>query len=201
MTSSDCFLSQKVGFRKSVTENSQLNKKAAKHVGRYSGSFSPPGDGDVRAVYDMTTVSEMGNDDLQVKNSTPARGRLNNKPLDSRLLTKLEALRLDDFREKQASPTLHSRGKLFTPQPTRRGHENKKMFESPVLEGKSFNSPSMESKRIISPRVGINRYESPILGGKKTIINQLQKDQSFSSPKSERGFMRKYDINPQCPAR
>ena len=185
-----------------MTENSQLNKKAAKHVGRYSGSFSPPGDGDVRTVYDMTTVSEMGNDDLQVKNSTPTRGRLNNKPLDSRLLTKLGALRLDDFREKQASPTLHSRGKLFTPQPTRRGYENKKMFESPLLGGSRFESPLMESKRIISPRVGINRYESPVLGGKKTIINQLQKDQSFSSPKSERGFvLKKDDIPPQCPAR
>ena len=98
--------------------------------------------------------------------------------------------------------TDQSRGKLFTPQPTRRGHENKKMFESPLLGGKRFESPLMESKRIISLRVGINRYESPVLGGKKTIINQLQKDLSFSSPKSERGFvLRKDNIHPQIPAR
>ena len=34
-----------VTVKKSATENSQLNKQRSyRHVGRYSGSFSPPGD-------------------------------------------------------------------------------------------------------------------------------------------------------------
>ena len=196
------FLTEKVGFRKSATESSQLNKKAAKNVERYSGSFSPPGDGDVRAIYDMTTVSEMGINDFQVKNSTPTRGRLNNKPLENRLLIKLGEFRVEDFKQDQALPSPRSRGKLFTPQPTRRDHRSSNMFESPLLRGKRFESPVMGGNQTQSPLARMKRFESSMPGEKKTIINQFQNDQFFSSPKSERGFLlRKNNIYSESPAR
>ena len=51
-----------VTVKKSATENSQLNKQRSyRHVGRYSGSFSPPGD-DIRLAKDSSvfTITEEG---------------------------------------------------------------------------------------------------------------------------------------------
>ena len=57
-----------VTVKKSATENSQLNKQRSyRHVGRYSGSFSPPGD-HIRLAKDSSvfTVTKEGHI-LQVK--------------------------------------------------------------------------------------------------------------------------------------
>ena len=144
-------LSGSGGFKKSATENSQLNKKAQKNVGRYSGSFSPPGDSDVRALYDMTTVKEMEINDFQVKNSTPTRGEGKNKPLDEKLLKNFGGFGLKDSGREQR--LIRGRDTLFTPQLNRR--EQVQRFDSPMLGGKrtplgqfqnahNFSSPKSE---------------------------------------------------------
>ena len=144
-------LSGSGGFKKSATENSQLNKKAQKNVGRYSGSFSPPGDSDVRALYDMTTVKEMEINDFQVKNSTPTRGEGENKPLDEKLLKNFGGFGLKDSGREQR--LIRGRDTLFTPQLNRR--EQVQRFDSPMLGGKrtplgqfqnahNFSSPKSE---------------------------------------------------------
>ena len=59
-----------VTVKKSATENSQLNKQRSyRHVGRYSGSFSPPGD-HIRLAKDSSvfTVTKEGHI-LQVKST------------------------------------------------------------------------------------------------------------------------------------
>ena len=138
-------------FKKSATENSQLNKRAQKNGGRYSGSFSPPGDGDVRAIYDMTTVKEMEINNFKPMNSTPTRGEGASRALDSKLIKKFESFGLNDsLREERM---VRGRDLLFTPQLRRREHGQR--FESPVLGGKrpllgqlqnnsNFSSPKSE---------------------------------------------------------
>ena len=125
-------LSNPGGFKKSATENSQLNKKALKNVGRYSGSFSPPGDGDVCAIYDMTTVKEMEINDF--KNCTPTRGEGKNEPLDNKLLSGLRGCVINESGREQR--TIRGRDCLFTPQLNRR--EQVMRFQSPMLGGKRF---------------------------------------------------------------
>ena len=138
-------------FKKSATENSELNKRAQKSVGRYSGSFSPPGDTDVRAIYDITTVKEVEINNFKLMNSTPTRGEGTNKPLDSKLLKNFGSFGIKDSEKEEM--TVRGRDSLFTPQLKRR--EQMQMFESPLLGGKrtplaqfknssNFSSPKSE---------------------------------------------------------
>ena len=125
--------------KKSATENSQLHKKQSyRNVGRYSGSFSPPGifidyiklwhkknysilgdSKDVRLVYDITTIKEMegGEHCLQYQSSARPGGGL----------TRL---------------TRHAR--LFTPQLQRRDPPPalaRHRYDSPLLGGTQRNTP------------------------------------------------------------
>ena len=132
--------------KKSATENSQLHKKQSyRNVGRYSGSFSPPGifidsifsgsqeinpfrgdNNDVRLLYDMTTIKEMEGGGLLQHPSTGA---------GERRLGAMEA-------RGERRPGLRDR--LFTPQLPRR------------------DPP---------PALARHRYDSPILGGTKRITH------------------------------
>jgi len=162
--------------KKSATENSQLNKKQSyRNIGRYSGSFSPPGDNnDVRLVYDITTIKEMeggGSDNFgrsctPTSVSTPTRGIVGDQ--ERKLVSGIRSCMINDSRDLRTSL---ARDRLFTPQLTRR--------EPP-------------------PLLARQRYDSPILGGSKrnnsTPISHLQNCSelaaaNFSSPKSERGFV------------
>ena len=157
----NALLSNPGGFKKSATENSQLNKKALKNVGRYSGSFSPPGDGDVRAIYDMTTVKEMEINDF--KNTTPTRGEGKNEPLDKKLLSGLRGCVINESGREQR--TIRGRDCLFTPQLNRR--EQVMRFESPMLGGKRFplghfqNFSSPKSERGFVLKREKNNFSSP----------------------------------------
>ena len=162
-------LSNPGGFKKSATENSELNKKAVKNVGRYSGSFSPPGDGDVRAIYDMTTVKEMEINDIQVKNSTPTRGEGKNKPLDNEILSGLRGCVINEKREQR---TIRGRDSLFTPQLNRR--EPVQRFESPMLGGKRYPLGHFQNTQSFQ-----NNFSSP--KSERGFVIRREKS-NFSSP-------------------